>query len=85
MMEGLANGIYKNMDKVQRAASEVSGIINGAMNGSVRDMIGTASIERNAVIVVEGDRIILDGKEIARTTTKYISSTQKGITRSKGR
>ena len=84
-MGGLAEGIYKNIDKVQKAARAVSGTINSTITGRVADIAGAAAYTKTSVIVVEGDRIILDGKEIGRCATKYINRTQNGKRSAQGR
>ena len=84
-MGGLAEGIYKNIDKVQKAARAVSGTINSDNHGRVADIAGAAKETKTSVIVMEGDRIILDGKEIGRCATKYINRTQNGKRSAQGR
>ena len=82
---GTLDGIYKNIDKVQKAARAVSGTINSTITGRVADIAGAAAYTKTSVIVVEGDRIILDGKEIGRCATKYINRTQNGKRSAQGR
>ena len=84
-MTGLANGIYDNIDKVQKAASAVSGTIDSTITGRVTDMANNVPSLGGGMIVVDGDTITLDGKAIGKSATKYITYTQAGSAASKGR
>lgn len=84
-MKGIATGIYDNMDLVQKAVDAVSGTINTTMQGSVAGMVQSAATPTGRAMVIEGDKIILDGKEIGRTAKKYITLNQRNAMASKGR
>lgn len=84
-MAGLADGIYNNIDKVQKAANAVSGTIDSTITGRVSDIAGNTPDIGGGTIVVEGDSIILDGKVIGKTATKYITTTQTNASAAKGR
>lgn len=84
-MAGLADGIYENIDKVQKAANAVSGTIDSTITGRVADIAGNTPNIGGGMIVVEGDSIILDGKVIGKTATKYITTTQTNASAAKGR
>lgn len=84
-MEGIASGIYDNIGLVQKAVDAVSGTINSTMNGSVSGMIQAASVPTGQTIVIEGDKMILDGKVIGKTATRYVTITQKNAMAAKGR
>lgn len=83
-MAGLANGIYDNIDKVEKAASAVSGTIDSTITGRVADM-SSQPAAGGAVIKVDGDKIILDGKVIGKTADKYINVKQSGNAAAKGK
>ena len=83
-MSGLADGIYKNIDKIQKAASDVSGTINSTITGRVADIANNTPSLGGGVIVVDGDTIVLDGKAIGKSATKYISANQQNNLASKG-
>ncbi len=84
-MTGLADGIYQNIDKIQKAASDVSGTINSTITGRVTDIANNTPNISGGMIVVDGDTIVLDGKAIGKSATKYITSMQIGTAASKGR
>lgn len=84
-MTGLADGIYDNIDKVQKAASAVSGTIDSTITGRVSDIAGNTPDIGCGTIVVEGDSIIMDGKVIGKTATKYITMKQTNAAAAKGR
>lgn len=84
-MTGLADGIYQNIDKIQKAASDVSGTINSTITGRVSDIANNAPTLSAGAITVEGDTIVLDGKIIGMTATKYISNSQVAYQKSKGK
>lgn len=84
-MTGLADGIYQNIDKIQKAASDVSGTINSTITGRVTDIANNTPNIGGGMIVVDGDTIVLDGKAIGKSATKYITSMQIGTAASKGR
>ena len=84
-MAGLADGIYNNIDKVQKAANAVSGTIDSTITGRVSNIAGNTPDIGGGTIVVEGDSIILDGKVIGKTATKYITTTQTNASAAKGR
>lgn len=84
-MSGLADGIYQNIDKIQKAASDVSGTINSTITGRVTDIANNTPNIGGGMIVVDGDTIVLDGKAIGKSATKYITSMQIGTAASKGR
>ena len=75
-MTGLAKGIYDNIDKVQQAARDVSGTIDSTINGRISDIADNAPSMGGGTIVVDGDTIVLDGKVIGKTATKYITNAQ---------
>lgn len=83
-MTGLADGIYRNIDKIEKAASDVSGTINSTITGRVADIASNTPTLGGGMIVVDGDTIVLDGKAIGKSATKYISNTQIAGQRSKG-
>lgn len=84
-MDGLADGIYKNINKIKKAAGEVSGTINSTITGKVADIAGGADYRKTSVIVVEGDVIKLDGREVGRGATKYITDERIRAGASRGR
>lgn len=83
-MSGLADGIYQNIDKIQKAASDVSGTINSTITGRVTDIANNTPNIGGGMIVVDGDTIVLDGKAIGKSATKYISTNQQNNLASKG-
>ena len=85
MMDGLANGIYDNLYKVQNAARAAAHSIGVNVEGNVKTAIQSASVTRESTIVVEGDQIVLDGRVIGKTATRYITNTQKGNRKVKGK
>ena len=82
MMEGLSAGITKNIPKLQKAAQRAAGIINTTMHGVENGVAGQSA--RQTMIVVNGDSIVLDGKEIGKSATKYINVQQAGNAAAKG-
>lgn len=84
-MKGIASGIYDNMDLVQKAVDAVSGTINTTMQGSVAGMVQSAATPTGQIMVIEGDKIYLDGKEIGRTAERYITLNQRNAMTAKGR
>ena len=85
-MTGLADGIYQNIDKVQKAAAAVSGTIDSTITGRVMPMAERAgAYSRQATIIVDGDTIALDGKTIGKTATKYITTGQVAGAAARGR
>lgn len=85
MMEGLANGIYDNIDKIKTAAKAVSGEINSTINGNVNGMVQSASIPANRTIIIQGDTMILDGEVIGKTAERRITNGQVSTQAAKGR
>ena len=83
-MSGLADGIYRNIDKIEKAASDVSGTINSTITGRVADIANNTPTLGGGMIVVDGDTIVLDGKAIGKSATKYISTNQQNNLASKG-
>lgn len=83
-MSGLADGIYRNIDKIEKAASDVSGTINSTITGRVADIASNTPTLGGGMIVVDGDTIVLDGKAIGKSATKYISTNQQNNLASKG-
>ena len=83
-MSGLADGIYRNIDKIEKAASDVSGTINSTITGRVADIASSTPTLGGGMIVVDGDTIVLDGKAIGKSATKYISTNQQNNLASKG-
>ena len=83
-MSGLADGIYRNIDKIKKAASDVSGTINSTITGRVADIANNTPTLGGGMIVVDGDTIVLDGKAIGKSATKYISTNQQNNLASKG-
>lgn len=83
-MSGLADGIYRNIDKIEKAASDVSGTINSTITGRVADIANNTPTLGGSMIVVDGDTIVLDGKAIGKSATKYISTNQQNNLASKG-
>lgn len=83
-MTGLADGIYRNIDKIEKAASDVSGTINSTITGRVADIASNTPTLGGGMIVVDGDTIVLDGKAIGKSATKYISTNQQNNLASKG-
>ena len=85
-MTGLADGIYQNINKVQKAAAAVSGTIDSTITGQVMPMAERAgAYSRQATIIVDGDTIVLDGKEIGKSAKKYISAGQVAGAAAQGR
>ena len=84
-MSGLADGMYKNIKKVQDAAATVAGTINQTFNNDMNGIVEGASVSGTSTIVVDGDMITLDGKAIGKSATKYITTTQAAAMASKGR
>lgn len=85
MMEGLAEGIYNNIDKIKTAAKAVSGEINSTINGNVSGMVQSASIPANRTIIIQGDTMILDGEVIGKTAERRITNGQVSTQAAKGR
>lgn len=83
-MSGLADGIYRNIDKIEKAASDISGTINSTITGRVADIASNTPTLGGGMIVVDGDTIVLDGKAIGKSATKYISTNQQNNLASKG-
>lgn len=83
-MSGLADGIYRNIDKIEKAASDVSGTINSTITGRVADIASKTPTLGGGMIVVDGDTIVLDGKAIGKSATKYIGTNQQNNLASKG-
>ena len=75
-MTGLAKGIYDNIDKVQKAARDVSGTIDSTITGRIPDIANNTPSIGGGTIVIDGDTIVLDGKVIGKTATKYITNAQ---------
>ena len=84
-MTGLANGIYDNIDKVQKAARDVSGTIDSTINGRISDIADNAPSMGGGTIVVDGDTIVLDRKVIGKTAVKYIRNAQIGAMTARGK
>lgn len=84
-LSGMAKGIYQNIGKIEKAASAVSGTIESTIRGEVGTMAESAAVQKQNMIVVEGDSIILEGKVIGRTATKYISAMQGNKAAAKGK
>lgn len=85
MLTGMADSIYDHLDIIQRAAQSVSGTMSSAITGKVSDIASGAAYTRETMIMVDGDSLILDGKVIGKSATKYITYTQAGLATSKGR
>ena len=84
MLTGMADSIYKNIGTIQRAASAVSGAIDGAVTKDRYGVFGSASVPYSSSITIQGDSIILDGKVIGRTADKYITNNQIAKIKAKG-
>lgn len=84
-MTGLADGMYENIKKVQNAAAAVATTIDSTFTNDVNGIIKGASISNTSTMVIDGDTIMLDGKAIGRSATKYITTTQAAAMASKGR
>lgn len=84
MLTGMADSIYKNIGTIQRAASAVSGAIDGAVTQDRYGVFGSASVPYSSSITIQGDSIILDGKVIGRTADKYITNNQVAKIKAKG-
>lgn len=84
-MTGLANGMYENIKKVQNAAAAVATTIDSTFTNDVNGIIKGASVSNNSTMVIDGDTIMLDGKAIGKSATKYITTTQAASMASKGR
>ena len=84
-ISGMAQGIYQNISKIQDAAAAVSGTIDSAITGQVVGMADSASYSREMMIAVDGDTIVLDGKAIGKTATKYITTGQVAGAAAQGR
>ena len=84
MLTGMADSIYKNIGTIQRAASAVSGAIDGAVTKDRYGVFGSASVPYSSSITIQGDSIILDGKVIGRTADKYITNNQVAKIKAKG-
>lgn len=84
-MSGLANGMYENIKKVQNAAAAVATTIDSTFTSDVNGIIKGASVSNTSTMVIDGDTIMLDGKAIGKSATKYITTTQAAAMASKGR
>lgn len=84
-MSGLADGMYKNIKKVQDAAATVATTIDSTFTNDVNGIIKGASVSNTSTMVIDGDTIMLDGKAIGKSATKYITTTQAASMASKGR
>lgn len=84
MLTGMADSIYKNIGTIQRAASAVSGAIDGAVTKDRYGAFGSASVPYSYSITIQGDSIILEGKVIGRTADKYITNNQVAKIKAKG-
>ena len=84
MLTGMADSIYKNIGTIQRAASAVSGAIDGAVTKDRYGAFGSASVPYSYSITIQGDSIILEGKVIGRTADKYITNNQIAKIKAKG-
>lgn len=84
-MTGLANGMYENIKKVQSAAAAVATTIDSTFTNDVNGIIKGASVSNTSTMVIDGDTIMLDGKAIGKSATKYITTTQAASIASKGR
>lgn len=84
-MNGLADGIYRNINKIQKAAEDVSSTIDTTITGTVPKIIEDTPNIGESVIVVDGDTIVLDGKAIGKSATKYITTGQRRGSAAKGR
>lgn len=84
-MTGLANGMYENIKKVQSAAAAVATTIDSTFTNDVNGIIKGASVSNTYTMVIDGDTIMLDGKAIGKSATKYITTTQAATMASKGR
>ena len=62
----------------------MSGTINSTITGRVADIANNAPSLGGGMIVVDGDTIVLDGKAIGKSATKYISTNQQNNLASKG-
>lgn len=83
-MEGLAKGIKDNMNKVELAAANVGTTLNQSVFGNLDGVISGASTSYTSNIEIAGDPIVLDGKVIGQTASKYITSNQRALTKAKG-
>lgn len=83
-MEGLAKGIKDNMNKVELAAANVGTTLNQSVFGNLDGVISGASTSYTSNIEIAGDTIVLDGKVIGQTASKYITSNQRALTKAKG-
>lgn len=84
-MAGLAKGMYDNIKKVQSAAAAVATSIDSTFTNDVNGIIKGASVSSTSTMVIDGDTIMLDGKAIGKSATKYITTTQAAAMASKGR
>ena len=83
-MQGLADGIRNNIDKVQRAAASVSNAISGTMDGPVQNIVNNATTGYGGTIVIEGSKVMLYDKVIGEAATRYITSKQINSMAAKG-
>lgn len=85
-MEGLARGIYSNIDKIKSAASAVSGAVQTTIEGKVPNIVNTTNTGRPTVMVTH---VYLGNKELTRELTggivKEISYQQGTRMSAKGR
>ena len=84
MLTGMADSIYSHLGIIQRAADAVSGTINTTITGRVSDIASGANYYSGRTIVVDGDTIVLDGKAIGKSATKYITNSQVSGAAAKG-
>jgi hypothetical protein len=84
MLTGMADTIYKNLGIISRAASAVSGTINGAITEDRGGVFSAAAASYSSSVIVQGDQIILDGKVIGRTADKYITNNQIANIKARG-
>ena len=85
MLAGMADSIYSHLGIIQRAADAVSGTINSTINGRVSDIAAGANYYTGGTMVIDGDTIVLDGKAIGKSATKYITGNQVSNAAAKGR
>ena len=84
-MKGLAKGMTDNIGMIENAASKVSGTIEGTISGRVGEMEANAATVRATTYTIDGDTIVLDGKAIGKSATKYITTEQTNNQAAKGR
>ena len=84
MMEGLAQGIYDNINKIKAAAGAVSGTINSTINETMPEMVSAAAVTYSGEIVIKGGDVIMDGRKVGQMLEKRVSLSQRQGSRGKG-